>query len=105
LIAHVAEAQTRNCTMVNGNRKEINLSAKTAKAELVAALKESFAVCDVAFDALTDAKASDTIPMGQRQRSKFGLLSGLVSHSNEEYGYLAVYLRLKGIVPPSSEGR
>jgi hypothetical protein len=79
--------------MVNGNRKEINLSAKTAKAELVAALKASLAVCDVAFDVLTDAKAGDTIPMGQRQRSKFGLLSGLVSHSNEEYGYLAVYLQ------------
>lgn len=105
LIAHVADSQARNCSMVNGARKDINAAAKTSKADLVAALKESFAMCDTAFDALTDAKASDMIAMGQRQRSKFGLLSGLVSHSNEEYGYMAVYLRLKGIVPPSSEGR
>jgi len=28
----------------------------------------------------------------------------MVAHDNEEYGYLAVHLRLKGIVPPSSEG-
>jgi hypothetical protein len=105
LIAHVADSQARNCSMVNGARKDINAAAKTSKADLVAALKESFAMCDTAFDALTDAKASDMIPMGQRQRSKFGLLSGTVSHSNEEYGYMAVYLRLKGIVPPSSEGR
>jgi hypothetical protein len=26
-------------------------------------------------------------------------------HNNEEYGYLAVYMRLKGVVPPSSEPR
>jgi hypothetical protein len=43
--------------------------------------------------------------MGQRQRSRLATLAGTVSHSNEEYGYMAVYLRLKGIVPPSSEGR
>lgn len=43
--------------------------------------------------------------MGQRQRSRLGLLAGMVSHSNEEYGYMAVYLRLKGVVPPSSERR
>jgi hypothetical protein len=38
-------------------------------------------------------------------RSKMGTLWGLVAHSNEEYGYSAVYLRLKGITPPSSAGR
>ena len=26
----------------------------------------------------------------------------LVRHSNEMYGYIALYLRLKGIVPPTS---
>jgi hypothetical protein len=26
-----------------------------------------------------------------------------VVHSNEEYGYMSVYFRLKGIVPPSSD--
>ncbi|MGH9934685.1 MAG: hypothetical protein ACREAM_00475 [Blastocatellia bacterium] len=45
--------------MVNGERKDINAASKTSKADLLAALKESFAMCDIAFDALTDAKASD----------------------------------------------
>ena len=27
----------------------------------------------------------------------------LIGHSQEEYGYMAIYLRLKGIVPPSSD--
>jgi len=105
LVAHVADSQARTCSAVNGEQKAVNAASKTSKADLVAALKESFAFCDKAFDSLTDAKASEVIQMGQRQRSRLGALAGTVSHSNEEYGYMAVYLRLKGIVPPSSEGR
>lgn len=105
LVAHVADSQARTCSAVNGEQKAVNADSKTSKADLVAALKESYAMCDKAFDSLTDAKASEMVSMGQRQRSRLGLLAGMVSHSNEEYGYMAVYLRLKGLVPPSSEGR
>jgi hypothetical protein len=54
---------------------------------------------------LTDASAGQLVRLGQstRERSKLGLLFGMTSHSNEMYGYMSVYLRLKGIVPPSSE--
>lgn len=105
LVAHVADAQARACSAVNGEQKAVNAGSKTSKADLVAALKESYAICDKAFDSLTDAKAGEMIAVGQRRRSRLGLLAGMVSHSNEEYGYMAVYLRLKGVVPPSSEGR
>ncbi len=105
LVAHVADSQARFCSAVNGEQKAVNADSKTSKADLVAALKESFDMCDKAFDSLTDAKAAEMVSMGQRQRSKLGMLAGMVSHSNEEYGYMAVYLRLKSIVPPSSEGR
>jgi hypothetical protein len=105
LVAHVADSQARACSAALGEQKAVNAASKTTKADLVAALKESYSICDKAFDSLTDAKASEMIQMGQRQRSRFGALAGMVSHSNEEYGYMAVYLRLKGIVPPSSEGR
>jgi uncharacterized damage-inducible protein DinB len=105
LVAHVADSQARTCSAVNGESKALNAGQKTTKADLVAALKESFALCDTAFNSLTDAKAGEMVTMGQRQRSELGALAGTVSHSNEEYGYMAVYLRLKGIVPPSSEGR
>jgi hypothetical protein len=37
------------------------------------------------------------------QRSKLGTLILDVVHSNEEYGYMAIYFRLKGIVPPSTD--
>jgi uncharacterized damage-inducible protein DinB len=105
LVAHVADSQARFCSAVNGEQKAVNADSKTSKADLVAALKESFDMCDKAFDSLTDAKAAEMVSMGQRQSSKLGILARMVSHSNEEYGYMAVYLRLKSVVPPSSEGR
>jgi uncharacterized damage-inducible protein DinB len=105
LLAHIADAQTRTCSAVLGDPKPATAASKTSKADLVAALKDSTALCDSAFDALTDANAAEMIKIGQRQRTRYNTLIGVITHDNEEYGYLAVYLRLKGIVPPSSEGR
>ena len=101
-IAHIADSQLRMCSSVNGQAKSGSAASKTAKADLVAALKESFAECDKAFDALTDATATEIVP-GRGQRTKLGTLATVTGHGNEEYGYLAVYLRLKGVIPPSSD--
>lgn len=105
LVAHVADAQMRTCAAVKGEQKQANAGSKTSKADLVAALLESSAECDAAFESLTDANAMEVIAAGRGKRSRLGALIGTVIHDNEEYGYMAVYLRLKGIVPPSSEGR
>ncbi len=105
LIAHIADSQTRACTLVLGEPKTPTAGSKTAKADLVTALKDSFADCDKAYDSLTDATLTQAVKMGNRELSKVGALAGVIAHSNEEYGYLAVYMRLKSVVPPSSEGR
>ena len=105
LVGHVADAQARSCSVVMGEAKSLNASSKTTKADLVAALKESFTICDGAYDSLTDANAGEAVKLPRGQRTRLGILVGNTTHSNEEYGYMAVYLRLKGIVPPSSEGR
>ena len=105
LVAHVADSQTRACNALRGEQKPTTASSKTAKADIVAALKDSIADCDSAFDSLTDATASETVKLGRGQMTRAGALMRVAIHDNEEYGYLAVYLRLKGIVPPSSEGR
>lgn len=105
LVGHVADSQLRTCSAVKGEMKTGTAGTKTAKADLVAALKESFAECDAAYDSVTDATASDMIKTARGQRTKLGALVGNTTHSNEEYGYMSVYLRLKGVVPPSSEGR
>src|SRR5262249_50095240 len=106
LIAHVADAQARTCAAVSGATAPESAGSKTAKADLVAALKASFDICDGVVNSLSDEDATKTVNMGRGgPRSKFAVLWGLIAHSNEEYGYLAVYMRIKGIVPPSSTPR
>ncbi len=40
-----------------------------------------------------------------RDNAKFNILNFGVIHDNEMYGTMAVYFRVKGMVPPSSEPR
>ena len=104
-IAHIADANARTCGVLKGEQKNLGAAAKTSKADLVAALKESFAYCDGVYDSLTDAEALKMISTPRGERSRLAALWGVVVHSNEVYGAMGVYMRLKGIVPPSSEGR
>lgn len=102
LMAHIADANARQCSTAMGETKSVGAASKTAKADLVTALKDSFAICDAAFDSLTEANA---LQPGGMNRSKLGLLNFNTMHCNEEYGYGSIYLRLKGVVPPSTAGR
>jgi hypothetical protein len=99
LLAHIADHQMRYCSTALGTPKQTDFASKTTKADLVAALAASFAECDTAWGSITDANATEMVG----QRSKLGTLILDVVHSNEEYGYMAIYFRLKGIVPPSTD--
>jgi uncharacterized damage-inducible protein DinB len=106
VVNHVTEAQARSCGVANHTAPEnmVKVPADTAdKDEILAGLKASFAECDKAFAAATDANFTEMLTLGQNKRSRAGLMWGTVSHDNEQYATLAMYLRLKGLVPPSSE--
>lgn len=63
-------------------------------------MKEADAERDAVFNGLTDADAMKMINAGRGgQRLEQAVLQGAVlEHSQEMYGYMAVYLRLKSIV-------
>jgi len=104
LVAHIADTQIGTCSALTGERKTGNAASKTAKADLVAALQASFDECDAAWSATTEANAFELTRGGRVPRSRLGTLINIITvHDNEEYGYMSVYLRLRGIVPPSSE--
>jgi uncharacterized damage-inducible protein DinB len=102
VLGHVVESQMRTCSALTGTQKSIDAASKTSKADVVAALQEAFAQCDKAYDTVTDADAANMIKTQRGQRTKLGALVANVMHDTEQYGILAVYLRLKGLVPPSS---
>jgi uncharacterized damage-inducible protein DinB len=103
LFQHIAQAQVNYCGRVTGNAKAPDFGSKS-KGDVVTALKASFDVCDAGWEALTDANASEMTGQGRGALSKYGALLRNLIHDNEEYGYISVYLRIKGITPPSSEG-
>ncbi|HMH15396.1 MAG TPA: DinB family protein [Edaphobacter sp.] len=106
VVNHISEAQLHSCGAANHTAADAlaKVPPETAdKAVIVEALKASYAECDKAFAALTDANLSEMLAAGPAKRSRIGLMWGTVSHDNEQYATLALYLRLKGLVPPSSE--
>jgi hypothetical protein len=106
ILNHVSEAQLHSCGAVNGTPMDAlaKVPAETAdKAAIVAALQASFAECDKAYGSATPANFADIITLGKTQRTRAGFLWANVSHDNEQYAALALYMRLKDIAPPSSE--
>lgn len=106
IFGHAANSMFGGCAAVKGveNPNQGNdLEKKTTKAEFVKALADAFAFCDDAFSSLTDANAAQMIKQGRNEVARAVALAGIIAHNNELYGTSAVYLRLKGIVPPSTE--
>ena len=67
-------------------------------------MKASFAECDKAYAGLSEANMGDLLsPMGPAKRTRLSALWGNYAHDNEQYATLSMYLRLKGVVPPTSE--
>jgi len=105
IVGHLADAQYLFCSAASGDKNPgLKIEqTKTSKADLVAALKDSFAYCDKAYDGMTDAAGSQMVKFFDRDMPKLGVLEINNMHDYEHYGNLVTYLRLKGIVPPSSE--
>jgi uncharacterized damage-inducible protein DinB len=105
LVGHVADAQYLFCSAVLGEKNPAPgiEKGKTTKSDLVQALKDGVAYCDKAYDGMTDAQAAQIVKFFGRDQAKLTVLSFNTSHSNEHYGNIVTYMRLKNIVPPSSE--
>ena len=71
----------------------------------MAALKDGVAYCNKAFDSMTDAKGSEMIKLFNFNIAKLTVFSINTAHTDEHYGNMVTYLRLKGIVPPTSENQ
>jgi uncharacterized damage-inducible protein DinB len=106
MIAHVADAQQLMCQVVKGEKTTANAKLappKTGKADLVASLKASFDYCDAVYASMTDAAGAGKVKWFRWDMSRMGLLNWNIAHDNEMYGIIGAFLRVKGLVPPSSD--
>jgi uncharacterized damage-inducible protein DinB len=105
IVGHVADAQYMFCSIALGEKNPgLKIEqTKTTKADLIAALKDAVAYCDKAYDNMTDASGSQMVKLFDLDMPKLGVLNVNNMHDMEHYGNLVVYMRLKNIVPPTSE--
>jgi hypothetical protein len=113
ILGHLANNNYLACADAKGEKNPeqgTDFEKVTAKADLVKALNGSFAYCDGVYAALTDVSSMEMVQATMDDGSKTPALrvSRLifnVEHNNEHYGNIVTYLRIKNIVPPSSEPR
>jgi uncharacterized damage-inducible protein DinB len=104
LVGHIAEAQYIACSLVRGEEYkprgiEQNLSKK---AELVAALEVAVGFCRESWSKLAPGAMTDRVTIFDLNRTKLGAMDIGTAHAFEHYGNMVTYLRMKGVVPPSS---
>jgi uncharacterized damage-inducible protein DinB len=107
LFAHIADGQYEFCGAASTGtpvEKGIEKTAKT-NGEIVDALKKAFSYCDEVYAGLTDAQAAETVKFFGMTATRLGIMDFNAAHNMEHYGNLVTYMRLKGIVPPSSAPR
>lgn len=105
LIGHIANAQFMICSLALGETSPAtqNYEQVTAKAALIEALRASNAVCDRAYQQ-SDESAMQMGNLFGQQRTRLGMLVLNAAHDFEHYGNIVTYMRIKGMVPPSSQG-
>jgi uncharacterized damage-inducible protein DinB len=104
VLGHLADDQYFFCSAAKGEKKDTKIEKEvTTKAALVEELNKAFAYCDAAYDSLTDANSAMMMKFGRGERTMSGILNFNNAHDFEHYGNLITYMRIKGLVPPSSE--
>ena len=106
LVGHEADANYNFCALAAGETSPAKgiEKTKTSKADLVAALKDAVAYCNKTFEGMTDSTGSQIVKIfGSMSVAKLTVLSLNTAHTDEHYGNMVTYMRLKGIVPPTSE--
>lgn len=111
LVGHVADANFGFCSVAAGEKPPMGgfdgtnslEKSKTSKADLQKALADSFAYCDKVHGGMTDVAGAATVKMFAGEMAKLSVLEFNTHHDFEHYGNMVTYMRIKGLVPPSSE--
>ena len=113
IIGHLADFNYFYCSNAKEEKNphaENEFSKLTSKTDLVKALDGALTYCGAVYSSLTDASAMQTIQITQDNGKQISALRVRtliqnIAHNNEHYGNLVTYMRIKSIVPPSSEPR
>jgi uncharacterized damage-inducible protein DinB len=113
ILGHLANFNYLWCSQAKGEKNPgqgSDYEKLTSKALLLRALNDVFTYCDGVYSSLTDASGLEIVTVTQEngrqaQVPRMSLLVLNYGHNNDHYGNLVTYMRIKSIVPASSEPR
>jgi hypothetical protein len=77
-------------------------SGVQSKQELQKELKEAAAFCDGVFKEMTDTKALSPVTVNGKPALPVNAMLGLLTNMSSHYGNMVGYMRVKGVIPPST---
>jgi uncharacterized damage-inducible protein DinB len=106
LIGHIAGGQYLMCAAALGEapRDESAFDHVTGKTALMELLQQSIAYCARAYGQ-ADAEMGASSPLFGQPQTRMYALTLNTTHVGEHYGNIVTYMRMKGMVPPSSRPR
>lgn len=113
LVGHLANFNYLWCSQAKNEKNPVkgkDFEKLTSKADLTKALSDAFAYCDSVYNSLTDASGQEILEItqedgGKRRINRLSLLVLNYGHNEHHYGNMITYMRMKSIVPASSEPR
>jgi uncharacterized damage-inducible protein DinB len=107
LFGHIANASRMICGTASGMKPSATGDAEklATKAEIEKALAASFSECDHAFQMVTAANANEGVTLFGQSHTRVGAMAFNTAHNFEHYGNIVTYMRINGLVPPSSGGK
>lgn len=105
LASHVTEAQYNFCAAAAGEKAPGIKVPVGSKADMLAAFAKATSYCENVYKNTTDESASSMVKLFGGDMTRAGALEFNTAHLFEHYGNMVTYMRIKGLVPPSSEPR
>lgn len=106
LLGHIANASYAFCSAALGEASpnSTNFEEIAEQAMLVEGLEGAFAYCDRAHAELRGPRLMEEVTLFGQTGTRLWVLMFNATHDWEHYGNLVTYIRLNGLVPPSSGG-
>ncbi len=106
ILAHVADGNYSICSAASGQENPASAESieqtRTSKSDIQQALAEAFAYCRAVYESMSDETGAETVPFFDGDMARAAILAFNSGHSYEHYGNLVTYMRLNGIIPPTS---
>jgi hypothetical protein len=103
-MGHAANTHYFFCARIKGepSPNKADFEKETSKDALVKAVIASNEYCSSVLNAANDKWLMEMVGQGPQAQPRGAILAAHIAHSNETYGTVVPYMRMSGVIPPST---